>query len=349
MEHEKGITDADGRCMLEKLAVILKRNGISVFEYFPEKDKLILYDEQFQICEEHDGYLAVLSSCTQIPSDDRRLALEFYCGKIKGPVEIRINKKNSVSRKLLDMSVLEKNTDGSVRMIGSIRDVTAQRVHEDFLNEQIKRDPLTGLYNSLFGKKLINEYLKTKNPNASCGLVVIDADYFKRVNDNYGHLFGDTVLIRLADFLAGEAKSNDIVMRAGGDEFVILFKDTGHSLLIRKAVQIVKGSRNLTFSQMPYSMTCSVGVCFLPGGIPGRTYDQLFCYADRALYQAKGNGRNCYSFYRDRLNGGEAKTYLDEKPENFRENGSHDPGYGSNHTGCQHTQSGSDSKKSGNV
>lgn len=286
--------------MLNKLALILKRNGISVFEYLPNEDTLILYDDRFQAYEEHTGCLAFLESCTQIPPDDRIRILELYQGKIQGPIEIRTEEDGIVLRKLLDVSEIRECGSNAGHMIGSIRDITAQRIHEEFLSEQVKRDPLTGLYNSLFGKKLINEYLETKNPHTSCGMMVIDADYFKHVNDNYGHLFGDTVLVRLARFLSDEAEKRDIVMRAGGDEFVILFKDIGHSLLIRRAVQIVKGSRSLTFSDTPYSMTCSVGVCFLPGGLPGRSYDQLFYHADQALYQAKRNGRNCYSFYRDR-------------------------------------------------
>ena len=63
------------------------------------------------------------------------------------------------------------------------------------LEDQVKRDSMTGLYNHFYGKELMNEYLSHKTPYSSCGMLVVDIDYFKAVNDTYGHLFGDQVLI----------------------------------------------------------------------------------------------------------------------------------------------------------
>ena len=126
--------------------------------------------------------------------------------------------------------------------------------------------------------------------------MIIDVDYFKDVNDNYGHLFGDVVLKDLAKLLLMVCDKKDVVMRAGGDEFVILFKDIPNKALVRKAMQLVHSIRNQTFQEKEYSMTCSIGVCYLPENVSGYTYEQILKNADWALYRAKENGRDRYVF-----------------------------------------------------
>ena len=126
--------------------------------------------------------------------------------------------------------------------------------------------------------------------------MVIDIDYFKYANDTYGHLFGDQVLVALANLLKLLFDEKDVLMRAGGDEFVVFLKDIGHSTLVKKAMNLVKAVRELSFEGKDYSLTCSVGVCFLAANVSGYSYDQLFENADWALYRAKENGRNRYVF-----------------------------------------------------
>ena len=117
------------------------------------------------------------------------------------------------------------NEDGKLTLIGSTRNITEQRKQEKKLKERARKDSLTGLYNQVYGKKCINKYLNRKKPFDSCGMIVLDVDCFKLVNDNYGHLFGDKVLARLAMLLKEVFRDNDsILMRAGGDEFVIFCK-----------------------------------------------------------------------------------------------------------------------------
>ena len=80
---------------------------------------------------------------------------------------------------------------------------------------------------------------------------------------------------------------------------MIFLKDISHAVLVNKAMQLVKAVQKLRFSESSYSMTCSVGVCFLPENVSGYTYEQLFENADWALYRAKENGRNRYEFCDD--------------------------------------------------
>ena len=156
---------------------------------------------------------------------------------------------------------------------------------------------MTGLYNQVYGKKYINKYLNRKKPFDSCGMIVLDVDCFKLVNDNYGHLFGDKVLARLAMLLKEVFRDNDsILMRAGGDEFVIFVKDILNIELVRKNVELMQKIRNLQFGKTGCTITCSAGCCYLPENVSGYTYDQLFENADIALYKAKERGKNCYVY-----------------------------------------------------
>lgn len=296
---------------MRKFSVILKKNGILVLEYFIKEDRLVEYDTGLKPIREIPHYLAVLEQDPQIHPEDRWKAVEFYKGNLRGPVEIRtLGKEGEVFRKILDASLLKEEEGKAERLIVSVKDVTMEKKREELLEEQARRDSLTMLYNQHTGKELINEYLSGKDPYASCGLMVIDIDYFKDVNDNYGHLFGNTALIELSHLLQMMFDQKDIIMRAGGDEFAVLLKDITHSSLVKKAMELVKAVQKLQFKENEYRMTCSVGVCLLPENVSGYTYDQLFRNADWALYQAKENGRNQYAFC-DNLN----RFELSEKKE----------------------------------
>lgn len=285
------------RQKLAKLAVILKNSNISVFEYLLSKDTFILYDDRLQVSRTIPDYLSHLKTDGLIHPEDHRKVVEFFQMKRNGPLEIRvIAKDNNTGRKILDASLITGNDMQPDILVGTIKDVTLEREREELLENQAKRDSLTMLYNHISGKELINEYLADKNPYASCGLMVIDIDYFKNVNDSYGHLFGDTVLMALSRLFLSRFASHDIVMRAGGDEFVVFLKDISHSGLVKKANELVKSVRELTFEESSYSPTCSVGVCFLPENTSGYTYDHLFGNADWALYKAKEKGKNRYEF-----------------------------------------------------
>ena len=116
------------------------------------------------------------------------------------------------------------NEDGKLTLIGSTRDITEQRKQEKKLKERARKDSLTGLYNQVYGKKCINKYLNHKKPFDSCGMIVLDVDSFKLVNDNYGHEMGDHYLKAMADLLTGIAFGEQcMAVRLSGDEFVLFF------------------------------------------------------------------------------------------------------------------------------
>ncbi len=285
------------RQKLRRIARLLADSGLSILEYLPCADKMVFYDENLQADRVIADYLHNFDTVSMIHPDDRTVVKEFLMNHTSGPLEIRfVSADGSVSRKILDGSLLSGDDVPQDVFVCSLKDVTAEKEREALLLAQARRDSLTKLYNPSAGRDLINEYLLSKTPYASCGMMVIDIDYFKNVNDTYGHQFGDTVLITFARMLESLCRKDDIVMRAGGDEFVILLHDIGHTALINRAMKLVKSAQELQFSDNGYVLTCSVGVCYLPENTFGYMYDQLFENADWALYRAKNRGRNRYEF-----------------------------------------------------
>jgi diguanylate cyclase (GGDEF)-like protein len=283
--------------MLDKISAVLKRDKISVFEFDQKAKKLTIYMENLETGKEIPDFPDCLSENPRIAPEDLWKTQSFFRGDLRGPIEFPYQEKSGQARrKILDIVPLPAGGEAEGILLGTIRDVTEEKNREELLREQARKDSLTGLYNHLFGKELISQYLERKNPYDSCGMMVMDIDYFKNVNDTYGHLFGDEVLAGLARFLVMFFDRKDIVLRMGGDEFVVFLKDISREVLTRKARQLVEGVRSLVFSEKEYSMTCSVGVCYLPENVSGYTYDQLFSNADWALYRAKENGRNRYAF-----------------------------------------------------
>lgn len=264
-------------------------------EYMMKEDRLIFYDDTLTVEREIPHYMKYLQDNSSVYPEDRWIIKDFYQGKIRGEAIVRILMGKKMTKLLFQVLPME-GTDPSVCLPILAKDITREKDREALLEQQAMKDSLTSLYNHFFGKELINEYLKNKDPYATCGMMVLDVDYFKHANDIYGHLFGDQVLVELAHLLVQMFDEKDVIMRAGGDEFVIFLKDISHATLVKKGMQLVKAVRDLHFEGKDYAITCSVGICFLKENMSGYTYNQLFENADWALYRAKENGRNRYVF-----------------------------------------------------
>jgi len=162
------------------------------------------------------------------------------------------------------------------------------------LREQAEKDSLTKLLNASTARRLTEEYLSVTNDNCAA-LLVIDLDNFKQVNDRHGHMFGDKVLIQAAQMIQKHFRSQDIIGRIGGDEFMVFMKDVNdNELLTRRCEQLLITFQD-TFREPVYEckISCSIGIAVFPAH--GKTYSELFGCADKALYQAKAEGKNCYT------------------------------------------------------
>ena len=155
-------------------------------------------------------------------------------------------------------------------------------------------DPLTGLYNIRHFFKLAEiEISKLKRYKKTCSCLMIDLDHFKNINDTYGHIVGDKVLIEIGKRIKEGIRDYDILARYGGEEFIILLPDTDLENAIAVAERIRK---NIASSEIEINdevkipITVSIGVASANGS--DIILDELIKKADRALYIAKNSGRN---------------------------------------------------------
>lgn len=268
-----------------------------LLEYDPRLDQLRVYDTRSRTLETLDAYLgSEKPEHATIFAEDRWKMRALLTGELYGPLEMRFVSPEGVyySREV-DARPVEDPARGTL-YVGYAKDITDQKNQTQELLEQARHDSLTQLYNNRTGKELIDRYLQAKDPYASCGMLVIDLDFFKNVNDRYGHLFGDKVLQEFARMLRTLFRSSDILVRFGGDEFVVFLKDIPNTTLLQKTRQLSESVQQVKFWENDYRMTCSIGACFLPENTAGYSFDQLFENADWAMYQAKQNGRNQYVF-----------------------------------------------------
>lgn len=149
-------------------------------------------------------------------------------------------------------------------------------------------DPVTGTRSrASLQAYLQRELIRSDDP---CAVFLFDVDFFKTVNDVYGHLRGDRVLRQLADFVKATARRQDVLFRYGGDEFVLVLPDTGRTEAIRLALRLTERIRAAEFAgEPPLHLTVSLGVAVFPED--GQTPTALLDCADRRNYLAKRRGR----------------------------------------------------------
>lgn len=302
---ERMASFASSDASASKLSAVLRETGMLLFEYVASSDTLRVFDERLAPKVVALDFLKRVEKGFYVAEDDEWKVISFFSGKLEGAVEVRI--KPALLSGIDDAGAAKEAyrtvqvgvfqwpaSERSGVLEGYVRDVTEEKQREGALKQLAQRDSLTLLYNQVTGRSLVDEYLAAKNPYASCGIVVIDIDFFKSANDSYGHQFGDEVLVQMAQLLSAMFRRDDVVMRIGGDEFAVFLRDITCPSLVKKIQQLVEAARDITFSGRNYSFTCSVGACFLPENVSGFTFDQLFRNADWALYRAKENGRNRY-------------------------------------------------------
>ncbi|HHP7236625.1 MAG TPA: HDOD domain-containing protein [Desulfobacterales bacterium] len=218
-------------------------------------------------------------------SESQQLAEAVY------PIfEIRIESEQSY------ISMLETAREELIRLSSDfISQMHEQRRVIEDLNLQANHDGMTGLVNYQCFQKLLDEELyRAVRYRGQMSLVMLDLDYFKKINDTYGHLAGDAVLRAVGDFLRRSVRKSDVVARYGGEEFALLLPETPQE----GAFQLVERLREqlatmpIYFDSQALSVTMSAGIAGFPGEVAVSGLDMI-ARADSALYRAKKQGRNC--------------------------------------------------------
>lgn len=191
-------------------------------------------------------------------------------------------------------TAFERSRDGRVKqVVGISQDITARKAAEDKLSYQANYDALTGLPNRHhFWTRLQTALRRSSIDHSQTSLCLIDVDYFKEINDKYGHAAGDEVLEEVGNIVRAELRSSDIAGRLGGDEFCFVLPGTDHDEAARVADRMRERLSTLAFgiqSGSPFSVTATFGVS---ESTPDMDAKELMEAADRALYRAKSAGRN---------------------------------------------------------
>lgn len=175
----------------------------------------------------------------------------------------------------------------------------ATEEHAQFLAEH---DTLTGLPNrNHVTVEFQNRLDKILAADKKAALVFIDLDHFKDVNDTLGHDAGDQLLIAVADRLKNVVRSNDAVARLGGDEFLLIISPVADEAVVETVVKRIQAElpKPIVLQSREICITPSIGISLCPDN--GRNINDLMRHADLAMYHAKENGRNNYSFFSQNL------------------------------------------------
>jgi len=156
------------------------------------------------------------------------------------------------------------------------------------------RDPLTNLFNQrIFWELLGYEISRAERHNYSFGLLVIDLDNFKQVNDTYGHIFGDKFLVKVSDIIHGALRKGDILARYGGDEFSVVLPEADEEQVFLVASRIKDALESMVVAApdgTPVRGTASIGMAVYP--LHADNEKDLFLFADNMTYKAKSSGKN---------------------------------------------------------
>ncbi|MDQ7058925.1 MAG: diguanylate cyclase [Ghiorsea sp.] len=197
----------------------------------------------------------------------------------------------------IELNLSEMQLDGRTHFVGIVRDISERKEAEERMLQLALYDQLTQLPNrTLFYERLsfsINQSKRSKEPLA---LLFIDLDGFKAVNDNFGHLAGDQLLVEISQRLLRNTRDSDVVARLGGDEFVIILnhlKDLHYiDHITHKLIRVL--GEPMQFQEHTFHVGASIGIAVYPK----HTHDAntLIQQADEAMYQAKKTGKNRYCF-----------------------------------------------------
>lgn len=290
------------RLSLERHQIIMDQTTDILFEWDIQADTMIFsgnWEKKFGCPPVTQHVSRLFWQAPYILPEDQPLFTKLL-SRIRGgehyaEEEIRIinGKQNAVWCRIRITGLTDK-TGRAVRAVGAILDIDAEKKKAQNLMERAQRDMLTKLYNKGSSQEYIQAVLANNVPGKMAALMIIDLDNFKHMNDTMGHLFGDALLSEVAHSIQKQFRSEDIVGRVGGDEFLVFLGQIPNAALAeQKAVQVMKAIGEMAVQELTeVELSCSIGIAIYPEC--GQTYHELFQRADQALYRAKNQGKGRY-------------------------------------------------------
>ncbi|MES9991004.1 MAG: EAL domain-containing protein [Candidatus Thiodiazotropha sp.] len=222
-------------------------------------------------------------------------------------------KNGDVYPEWLTISAVKDSNGDTTHFVGVFSDITQIKEAQDQINFLAHHDALTQLPNrALFRERFDHALMHAHREKNSIALLFLDLDRFKTVNDTLGHPIGDQVLLEVSRRMNEIIRSSDTIARLGGDEFVLLLEEqtsAQHAAVVaRKLIDMFSNSMNIGEHELV--VTASIGITLYPND--GDDPDLLIRHADRAMYEAKQQGRNTYRFFTQALTEGALERLMME-------------------------------------
>jgi diguanylate cyclase (GGDEF)-like protein/PAS domain S-box-containing protein len=214
--------------------------------------------------------------------------------------EHRIRRQDGVYRHVLSRGLVVRDPAGNnLRLAGSQTDITERKEVEARILHDALHDPLTGFPNrTLFLDRLGQAVVRRhRRPDHRFGVLFLDLDRFKLVNDSLGHLAGDALLVSLAERLRGCVRNDDTVARLGGDEFAILLDDMSDPEEATRVAERIQEALRQPFSVDGHEIFSTASIGITVDDPRDRKPEELLRDADTAMYRAKGLGRDRYETF----------------------------------------------------
>ncbi len=280
---------------------------VGSFEYNVSSNTLSLSDEYYRILAVNkntkiswERFLSFI-----IGADYNRMQNMLDSAVLNGSdfeLEYKLKINNNEEIYIRTKAKVRKKKGGDTKITAVSMDITQDIENQKTIENLAYYDALTGLANrTLLKDRMLKSIQRAKRLKEKVGVIFLDLDHFKLINDTLGHEVGDELLIYISQLLQKHIRSSDTVSRLGGDEFIILLPSIETLDSLKKLAEKIRKtleSKHMINSHELY-LTSSIGVSFFPEH--GETCDELIRNADTAMYEAKNNGRNNYVVYTESM------------------------------------------------
>lgn len=267
--------------------------------FFSKRWKAMLGYEDQDLTNEYDTWMSL------VHEDDLADVMKKLKSHLENPseeyrTEYRMLRKDGEWQWVMARGVVVQwDDDGNpLRMVGTHTDISARKQTEEVIWKQANFDALTGLPNRrMFFDRLTEEIKRSMRGKKMFGLMFIDLDGFKEVNDELGHVAGDKLLIQVSQRLNKCIRDTDTSARLGGDEFTVILSGLAHQSDIERIAEKILKALNAPYKlgSKTANISASIGIALFPKhGLDG---DSLISHADTAMYEAKEIGKNCWVMF----------------------------------------------------
>lgn len=227
--------------------------------------------------------------------DRQRLLEAFDMGENSGRMEYQQFLDGASLWCRLDYHMARQDETGDVYGYFFIKDIEARKQHEQMLKQRAETDAQSGLFNRQAGRERILAALShTVQTGGTAGLLMCDLDDFKRINDTWGHAYGDEAIVDTGRLLRRIFNGADVLCRIGGDEFLAFCPGASRKEMENKAMRLCAGAKEIRVGDHGVFLSLSAGIVMIPEH--GVDLGSLYPMVDAMLYLAKANGKSTYCF-----------------------------------------------------